>query len=167
MKTIDLSLLKGAIFSDDGRYRYALWRVWKQSPKLLMFIGLNPSKANQWFNDPTITRLVVRADKDGFGGLLAANLYAMVSTNPNDLLTRENPVGNDTDDYLKQMIDMSDKVLCAWGTFPAAKARAEIVLKMVSAPHCLGTNRDGTPKHPLYIPYDQKIMAIRQTVRKE
>ena len=153
MKPIDLTTLKGAIFSDDGQYRYALWRVWSHTRLPLMFIGLNPSTANGIMDDPTITRLMVRSDQAGFGGLLAGNLYALVSSNPEVLLKGGDAVGPETDDYLRKMIAMSGVVLCAWGSFPAASKRASIVLEMVPVPLCLGVNEDGNPKHPLYISY--------------
>lgn len=122
-----------------------------------MFIGLNPSTANGINNDPTITRLMSRADKEGFGGLLAGNLYGLVSSNPNDLLSHGNPIGDENDDYLKQMVNLSSVVLCAWGSFPAAEKRANTVLSMLMNPVCLGTNMDGQPKHPLYVGYDKPM----------
>jgi hypothetical protein len=37
----------GAEFSTDRKYRYALWRKWDAINPLAMFIGLNPSTANE------------------------------------------------------------------------------------------------------------------------
>ncbi len=157
-KIIDLSVLKGAIFSDDRKYRYALWRVWNLSKPILLQIGLNPSKAGEITSDPTITRGVVRADKEGFGSFLMANLYAYVSTNPDALLRDGDFIGEHTDFYLRQMIEMSDKQLCGWGSFKPVGNRASIVLSMIKEPYCLGVNQDGQPKHPLYIGYDTPLV---------
>ena len=44
----------GADFSPDRKHRYSLWRIWDRSKPLVMFIGLNPSTANESDNDPTI-----------------------------------------------------------------------------------------------------------------
>ncbi len=151
---IDLSILKGAIFSDDRKYRYALWRVWNINRPILLLVGLNPSKAGAIISDPTITRGVVRADKEGFGGFLMANLYAYVSTQPEVLLGDADFIGELTDYYLKQMIEMSDKQLCGWGSFKPVRNRASVVLDMIKEPYCLGVNTDGQPKHPLYVGYD-------------
>jgi hypothetical protein len=124
-----------------------------------MFIGLNPSTANQLNDDPTITRLITRAVDNGYGGILAGNLYALVSSNPNALLQPDiDTVGIKTDNYLHQMIDLSQTVLCAWGSFKPVINRASEVLKMISEPYCLGVNKDGQPKHPLYIGYDTTII---------
>jgi hypothetical protein len=159
MINIDLSTTKGAIFSDDGMYRYALWRTWSAYKPPLMFIGLNPSTANQLNNDPMITRLITRANIDGYGGLLAGNIYGLVSSNPDKLITTPDPIGTETDVYLCQMIGMAKTILCAWGSFSAASvSRINDVLAMISDPYCLGLNRDGRPKHPLYIPYKEHLI---------
>ncbi len=157
MKDIDLNTPKGAIFSDDGKYRYALWRVWSRTEKPFLFIGLNPSTANQCFDDPTITRLMARASRLGYSALLAGNLYAFVSSNPDRLLTVEDAIGPENDRYLEMMIGMAKLVLCAWGSFDVAKKRFGDVLSMIKNPCCLGKNSDGTPKHPLYVSYARQI----------
>jgi hypothetical protein len=150
---IDLTTPMGAIFSLDGKHRYALWRMWSQTRKPLMFIGLNPSTATSITNDPTITRCMARASNDGFGGLLVANLFAIVSSDPSILLNNSEAIGNETDEYLRQLIGLAGKVFCGWGSFPAAKIRSQEVLKLIPEPYCLGVNAGGQPKHPLYVSY--------------
>jgi len=162
IRKVDLDIPKGAIFSEDRKYRYALWRVWNLLRPVLLLIGLNPSDANELKNDPTITRGVVRADRAGFGGLLMANLYGYVSTDPKALLENYNTVGELTDHYLKQMIAISGRQLCGWGSFPPVVQRAPTVLTMIKEPYCLGINADGQPKHPLYISYDTPMMKYKE-----
>ena len=50
------TLKKNAKFSGCRTYRYALWRVWDQSNPYVMFIGLNPSTADETEDDPTVIR---------------------------------------------------------------------------------------------------------------
>lgn len=119
-----------------------------------MLIGLNPSDANEFKNDPTITRGIVRADRNGFGSFLMANLYAYVSTDPKALLNNGDSVGELTDYYIKQMVILSDRKLCGWGSFKPVTKRTPIVLAMIKEPYCLETNADRQPKHPLYVGYD-------------
>ena len=157
---IHLASLTGAVFSPDGRYRYALWRVWSPALPLLLFVGLNPSTANHTMNDPTITRCIKRATRQGFGGLLVGNLFSLVSSNPEILVGDDQAVGPDTDAYLQKMITMATCVLCAWGSFPAVKDRSATVLDMIPEPYCLGVNSDGQPKHPLYIPYRVQMVKM-------
>lgn len=160
MKKIDLTILKGAIFSDDGKYRYTLWRVWNPLKDMLLYIGLNPSTANGLSNDPTVTRNIRRAYDNGFGGLFHGNLHGLISSNPSILLTDPVPVGELNDYYLKQMIEISKCQLCGWGSFGPVKKRAPIVLAMCKEPYCLGFNKDGQPKHPLYVSYDVPMIKI-------
>lgn len=161
MRGIDLTLPQGAVFSDDRKYRYALWRMWSSIRPVLMVIGLNPSTANEVKTDPTITRVVVRADRMGFGGLLMANLYALVSSDPKVLLVEPDAVGEYNDSFLHLMIQMSDLQLCGWGSFKPVKKRAPAVFQMLKEPYCLGTNADGQPKHPLYIAYDVPLVKYQ------
>jgi len=170
MKPIDLSLPKGAIFSDDRLYRYALWRIWNPNKPLLQTIGLNPSVASEIKDDPTITRLMSRAYRLGYGGFLMSNLFALVSTNPKALLNNGNAVGEFTDYYIQEMVKLTQVQLCGWGSFKPVILRAGEVFKMLSNPYCLGVNADGNPKHPLYIGYDVpmvKYETVGTLSRKE
>jgi hypothetical protein len=70
----------GAIFSDCRKYRFALRRNWDESKPYVMFIGLNPSTADEIENDPTINRCISYARSWGYGGLFMANLFAFRAT---------------------------------------------------------------------------------------
>ena len=51
-------MFQDAKISSDGKYRYSLVREWdKEKPKVL-FIGLNPSTADEKTDDPTIRRCI-------------------------------------------------------------------------------------------------------------
>jgi hypothetical protein len=162
MNDIDLNILSGAIFSEDRIYRYALWRIWNKDKPKYMQIGLNPSTANEFKNDPTITRGIVRADRLGYGGFFMANLYAYKSTDPKALLKEENTIGEFNDYYIRKMIELSDIQVCAWGSFKPVFKRAPIVLSMIKTPYCLGINSDGNPIHPLYTSYDKPIIKYER-----
>jgi hypothetical protein len=51
-------------------------------------------------------------------------------------------------------------VLCGWGTHGNHVGRAKEVVDLLRhagvTPHCLGTNADKSPKHPLYVAYAAK-----------
>ncbi len=154
MREIDLQVPKGAIFSEDRKYRYALWRVWNPARLVMGQISLNPSKADAIISDPTVTRGVVRADRNGFGGFIMTNLFALVSTDPTALLNNGNEVGEFTDYYIREMVKLTERQLCGWGSFKAVMNRAVVVYPLLTNPYCLGVNADGQPKHPLYVGYD-------------
>ena len=162
MKQIDLTIPSGAIFSEDRRFRYLLWRIWKADPIMRLLIGLNPSTANEFKNDPTITRDIVRANRDGFGGIVRVNMYGYCSAYPEVLLGEGDFVGIENDDYIRYGISITKQTVCGWGSFPAVFKRAPEVLKMIPEPYCLGVNADGQPKHPLYVSYEKPMIRYKK-----
>lgn len=141
-----------AIMSPDDKHRYMLSRVWDDTKGIVMFIGLNPSRADDKYNDPTITRCINFAKSWGFGGMFFANLYSFRTPYPNVLIENINDaVGVLCDMYLLDMIMCSDKIVCCWGSWNFIQEREKKVLSMIKSPYCFGLNKDGHPKHPLYL----------------
>lgn len=66
-------------------YRYALWRTWDESKPFAMFVGLNPSTADELEDDPTIRRCINFSKLWGYGGLCMVNLFAYRATDPTAL----------------------------------------------------------------------------------
>lgn len=150
----------GAIFSPCRQYRYCLWRKWNEELPKIAFIGLNPSTANETNPDRTITRVQNFAKDLGYGGFFMLNLFAIVSSKPEILLTHPDPVGdNDRHLQLYQLIGM-DVVFC-WGGFKEARKRSEPVIKMFPDAMCLMKNKDGSPIHPLYVPAATKPIPFK------
>src|SRR6188472_3585079 len=81
-------VIKGAEFSECGKHRYALWRIWDDQKPLVMFIGLNPSTATADKDDATIRRVKAIAAALGYGGVYMCNCFSYISTNP-DMLKME------------------------------------------------------------------------------
>ncbi len=155
-KTIDITIPQSAVFSEDTKYRYALWRIQNPLKPILGVVGLNPSTAGCLKNDPTVSRLIVRTSGifTDYGGFILTNLHGLISTDPNVLLDNPNAVGELNDYYIKQMVSLTKCQLCGWGSFKPVFKRAPIVYKILSNPVCFGVNADGQPKHPLYVGYD-------------
>lgn len=151
------------IISICGQYRYKLARdpaddYATRGPAL--FIMLNPSTADALLDDPTIRRCRGFAKTWDCAGIVVANLYALRATNPVDLWTHPDPVGPDNDVMLEALIREHETIVCAWGA-NAQHGRVDIVRKMfhrLSRPMCLGTTKDGSPRHPLYIRADQPLI---------
>lgn len=146
-------VFKIAVFSHDRKYRYALWRIWDEKP-VCMFIGLNPSTANEYSDDPTIRRCESFAGGWGYGGLCMANLFAYCSAYPSDLITQD-AVGSDNDDWIRYLAAYSGIVVACWGAFWMTAERAKKVMELIPELYCLGTTKSGNPKHPLYLPREQ------------
>ena len=149
----------GAVISPCTQYRYALWRVWDESKAPLVFIMLNPSTADAYKNDPTVERCERRARYMGYGGLWVLNLFGLRSTNPSALYVHSDPIGPGNDSTIKDVIKRAGMVVCAWGKHGKFQDRDQAALDILQAvgitPHHLGRNRDGSPKHPLYVSYSE------------
>ena len=161
MKTVDLfsdgtTPVTGATFSDCRRYRYTLMRQWRSGAHMT-FIMLNPSTADEVENDPTVERCERRARAMGFGGLRVANIFALRSTDPGMLYVDVDPIGKDNDAAILESAAGAGVVVCAWGKHGAFMDRgqqvAALLLRNRIDPHVLKLNKDGSPAHPLYIPY--------------
>ena len=150
----------GAIFSECGKYRYVLWRVWDETKAKVMFIGLNPSTANADKNDNTITKVIKVARNNGFGGMYMLNLFAIISPYPEILTTNIDRQG-ENDAYLKKYFELSDAIVCCWGNFKEARKRANEVRIMTNRSLlCFTQNKNFTPKHPLYCKDDTKFIPF-------
>lgn len=141
----------GANFSECRKYRYALFRIWDNRKPLLMVIGLNPSTANELSDDPTIRRVINFANSLGYGGVYMMNCWAYVSTNPDDLKIESDNGLNDR--WLRAIKSICADVLFAWGAFKVVKesGRAAELSAMFPDAKCFVKNKDGSPKHPLYV----------------
>ena len=143
---------KGAQISDDLNYRYALWRIWDRNIKPVLFIGLNPSKADAERDDPTITRCIGFARQWEYGGLLMANVFAYRSSDPGLLDQIKDPQGPDNERYMKCLANQAGLVVAAWGNRGHKAFDAAELKKCCSWMRCLRVNKSGAPAHPLYVP---------------
>ncbi len=86
-------LYSNASFSICGKYRFNLTRRISKSPRKIIFIGLNPSRADSKNNDATLTRLLDFSKSWGYGSIIVINLFARISKNPKVLTSCANPIG--------------------------------------------------------------------------
>lgn len=145
------------VFSPCRKYRYTLWREWDSliGGKYCMFVGLNPSTADEVTDDPTIRRCIGFAKRWGYGAVCMTNLFAFRSTDPMTMLACADPVGPDNDKWLVEIAKGAGIVVAAWGTHGDHLGRGKIV-RMGFMQHginlqCLGHTKDGYPRHPLYL----------------
>ncbi|WP_269623389.1 DUF1643 domain-containing protein [Prochlorococcus marinus] len=159
-----------AQFSLCGRYRWNLNRRFNSCKKEIIFIGLNPSKANSFVNDRTLIRLINFSNLWGYGSLSVVNLFAIISNNSLDLKSFADPIGNSNNKELNNKIKAwSEKELCdlwlGWGVNGSYLNRDKVVLRKIqnyynkrvrnfpkaSQPYAIGITKDGYPRHPLYV----------------
>lgn len=149
-----------ADYSDCENYRYALTRVWDDTAPRVTFIMLNPSKATEVQNDPTIERCERRARALGFGGFCAVNIFALRETDPHKMRAHPTPEGPDNDAAITHACLWADIIVAGWGAHGDHKGRGKVMRDVLRATgrdiHCLGVTKAGHPRHPLYIAYAQR-----------
>lgn len=152
---------KGAKFSECGKYRYQLWRIWDESKPLVQLIGLNPSTANADNDDSTIRRISSLVAHNGYGGFYMTNLFGWISPSPDDLLS----VADAQKDNTKWLFDTTKHVkniVFCWGNFKQAVKTANAISSVMACgqPLCFGKNKNGSPKHPLYLKSNTKLIPF-------
>lgn len=154
-----------AFISKCGRCRYSLGRRWSEfensSSPTICWIMLNPSTADAEQDDPTIRRCIAFSKAWGAGGLVVVNLIPTRCTDPDELLKPAMWPSNQ--DWLinKTVIaglSKGRRVIAAWGGHKVIRdSKLDIaVMKHLkfendSVIECLGTTKDGYPRHPLYV----------------
>lgn len=160
----------GAIISHCETYRYRLWRYWSDRPPLV-FIMLNPSTADAQQDDPTIRKCIGFAKRYAYGGIEIVNLFAYRATKPAQLRAMGYPVGPENDAHIRTVLTAHaipiDNVICAWGAHAnghRGAQRAREVLSMVRnsgvRPRAIEFTKDGTPAHPLMLPYGSGLKYV-------
>lgn len=146
---------RDAILSACGKFRYNLMRRWGPGA-LLVFIMLNPSKADASIDDPTVRKCIGFAQRMGYDGIMVVNLFAFRATDPADLKAAGYPIGEANDTFIEQCCYLRTVVL-AWGANARGHEQADRIWTMakVNAIQVLALRllSDGTPEHPLMLPY--------------
>jgi hypothetical protein len=149
-------------FSPCGRYRYKLMRRWGSAP-MMMFGMMNPSTADERFNDPTVAKCCRIAQRFGFGGIYVANACAYRATDRMRLLEVDDPVGPGNYKAILEMAADSEMIVIAHGQLPGKlQIHAELMVGLLRfSGHRLYVLRiqNGQSIHPLargksYVPVD-------------
>lgn len=122
-----------------------------------MFVMLNPSKATEICNDPTVGRCEARARALGFGAFQVTNLFALRETDPHIMRQHPAPIGPETDASLLSGAAWADVTIAAWGVHGVHQHRHRQVMELFSGAgiplQCRGLTKAGYPRHPLYLSY--------------
>lgn len=149
-------------FSSDRRHRYSLVHRWNPlfGERLILWIGLNPSTADEAQLDPTLTRIRTFSQREGFDGFWMANLFGLRTPYPKEMMADPDPVGAENDASLLAAADRCEKIVAAWGASGVYQERADAVVRLFAGRKlwCLGTTQEGHPRHPLYVAGSQKLV---------
>lgn len=145
-------MIRGAAFSQDKIYRYALWRIWDQDREQVLFIGLNPSTADERQDDPTIRRCIGFASAWGYGGMWITNLFALRTPSPKIIRQAADPVGPENDIWLFSLVESFSRVIACWGNCGGYLQRDKTIAAQFPQIYSLAVTKLGFPAHPLYLP---------------
>ena len=159
------------LFSECGCYRWILKRELLTGKKSIVFIGLNPSKANSSNNDRTLTRIINFCTRWNYKNIYVINLFGLIAKSPIQLSKSNEPIGgnnnlitikslefwrenNNCDLWLgwgdKGQLDGRDRrVLKLIKNFSNSKSKENNYSKRVLS---LGLSKKGNPRHPLHMP---------------
>ena len=155
--------MNAAIYSKDRKYRYALTRVWDIHKPMVLFIMLNPSKANAIQNDPTITRVIGFSKRWGFGKVVVCNLFAYCATQPTDLFKQKKPIGKFNDYWIGKFSKEAHQVILAYGNHGNFQERHLEILKRIDQPFCIKISLKEMPMHPLYLKYTTTPLPFKKS----
>ncbi len=158
-----------AYLSMDRQFRYWLARQWNGMGPWICFIGLNPSTADEKKNDHTVTKEINFATRWGFGGMLKLNIGAYRSTDPKRWRKATDPIG--TENSIQYLVNYISKfspstIVAAWGR--NGRYAEQQCLDIISGRpdlQCFGFNKDGSPVHPLMLPYSTELQPFSKGER--
>lgn len=152
---------RAAELSDCGTWRFTLTRAWGPAPAVV-FVLLNPSRADADRDDPTLRRCIGLARAAGAGGLCVVNLFALRTPDPRALARAPDAVGPGNDAAVLRAA-RAGQVICGWGNGGARRGRGAAVAALLRGAGValwhLGLTATGAPRHPLYLPSDTRPQA--------
>lgn len=161
-----------AIISPCEKYRYHLTRCWDQAKHPMVFIMLNPSTADHMQDDPTIRKCIGFAKQYGCGSIEVFNLFAYRATKPSDLKQAGWDVGPRNDSIIfTRLHSLTQRwgrqtVTLAWGAHARGRPQrvVELLFKLRENGYAMQTLKlldDGTPAHPLMLPYSSTLAPYK------
>jgi len=139
------------LFSNEKKCRFSLERIWDSNKKQALVIGINPSFADQKLDDPTVSKLITLCRYNDFGGFILLNLFPFISTQP---IALDRTVGLKKNRILlENFVSKSESIICIWGNTLGQMPETYNFLNAHNL-LCFGTNKNGSPKHPLYLKGD-------------
>ena len=142
----------------------------------MVFIGLNPSKANSINNDRTLIRIINFCSRWNYKNIYVINLFGLITKSPCKLSKSKYPLGQNNDLITLKVLEFwRENINCdlwlGWGDKGKLYGRDSIVLKLIKNISKLDTNENihsrrilslglskkGNPRHPLYMPNQSSL----------
>lgn len=165
-----------AVFSFCGRYR-PLLRRWDTQfnerfpmERYVVFIGMNPSMADNDVSDSTVTRAWNIAISLGYNAMVQLNVADIRGTHPAALPTFNVPIASSMNiPFIKKLALGADMVIACWGELTGSLAtQARQVFKLLQAElgvnkpiYCFGVTKNGWPRHFRGLPAKTTHVPLR------
>ncbi len=168
-----------ASFSKCRLYRWSLTRRFSSAKKTLVYIGLNPSKANAYKADATLNRLLSFSRGWGYGKIVVVNLFARISSSPCILSRCGDPIGSENEKEILFYVRIWSKnpnwdLWLGWGARGVLFQRDVEVMSLLKpfficrahnfpkafGPLVLGLTSRGHPRHPLYTSSNEVLKPL-------
>lgn len=177
---LDAGVTGDAFFSGPNDcYRLWLkrqWHGWRIDDhwlpeKFALWIGMNPSTADASFNDPTIRREMDFTMGENFGELdamIKVNVCDYRSTKPEGLLEPGViPCSKANLPLIRDISKSASKIVCAWGMLDRRLVHHAVNVETALRADghelwCLGLTKNGSPRHPLYVKGDTKLVRFEE-----
>ncbi len=159
------------LFSECKAYRWILKRELLIGKKTVVFIGLNPSKANASYDDRTMLRIINFCYEWNYKNIYIINLFGLISKSSLQLSKSKDPIGENNDLITFKTLEFwSEDNNCdlwlGWGDKGQFNGRDREVLRLIknfsnsksnqnnyfNRVLSLGQSKKGNPRHPLYMP---------------
>ncbi len=169
------------MFSRCGSYRWILKRELISGEKTVIFIGLNPSKANSVNNDNTLKRIINFCSRWNYKNVYVINLFGLISKSPYQLSKSKDPVGENNDLITLKALEFWVKNLncdlwLGWGDKGKLFSRDNRVINLIRNFSKLDSNENnysrrilslgltqkGNPRHPLYMPNESFLKPFEE-----
>lgn len=156
-----------ALFSPCRTFRYLLYRQWSYGGKgTLVYIGMNPSYADEVDNDNTVKRCMKIAMQHLYTGMFMLNAHPHVSTDPKGMIRPDDQKKLNLF-AIKTVCTLFTDVVGCWGNPGGADGHGEELWKLVRQSigpkgsfRCFKINKSKHPQHPLYISYSTPLIEF-------
>jgi hypothetical protein len=156
-----------AVFSACGKNRYWLRRnLSAHTDKHVLWIMMNPSRANETTNDATTTMTTNISRRHGYDVHGVVNLSAVIEADSTKLTATDGAADLLNDQAISRALSWIKRhrgdVVIAWGASRHLKHREAQVLRQLRRQNllCLGHNGDGSPRFPRGISRDVALTAF-------
>lgn len=174
-------MIKETILSSCRTYRYVLYRhnSLSASNKIMIFVMINPSTADENQNDHTIRKCLKIAHHHDCEHVYVVNLIPYRSKNVEDVdnfvsklsIEALHTINNVNWNYIDEILQSNDKkpiIICGWGKYDKVRTTlsqaTEFYDKYKSFKlKCLKINKDQSPIHPLFVNSQSILLDFNPT----